>query len=96
MARRQLIFELLKQMQSRKLFSRQLDPSLTKRPGHSDSNVADVFDSFCALSPLSCYFGLSSDLEVMKPVLGVICDMSGLRPQLSMVAQLRAVSRLSS
>lgn len=95
MARRQLIFELLKQMQSRKLFwaTRQLDPSLTKRPGHSDSNVADVFDSFCALS---YYFGLSSDLEVMKPVLGVICDMSGLRPQLSMVAQLHAVSRLSS
>ena len=95
MARRQLIFELLKQMQSRKLFwaTRQLDPSLTKRPGHSDSNVTDVFDSFCALS---YYFGLSSDLEVMKPVLGVICDMSGLRPQLSMVAQLHAVSRLSS
>ena len=95
MARRQLIFELLKQMQSRKLFwaTRQLDPSLTKRPGHSDSNVADVFGSFCALS---YYFGLSSDLEVMKPVLGVICDMSGLRPQLSMVAQLHAVSRLSS
>ena len=32
----------------------------------------------------------------MTPVLRVICDdMSGLRPQLSMVAQLRAVSRLS-